>query len=233
MAPEPPPVVAPEPPVAPELPVAPEPLVEAEPLVETEPQAQAEPLAEIALHLQPEPSTEPEHAKPWATPPADARRGDPVPSSVAGGSCLALIHLDVDDLIDDSGRSRAATLIEALTGWRVAASASFGSGTAMTAGVVTWVSDQRWEDPPARVAVIMDGSQPPITETLRFLRELRAAAGAQAAVTLALVGDPQEDDPLPPVRAFDFFDWQRKIAQLGDPYLRLTTLAGGQPDGEA
>jgi len=120
-----------------------------------------------------------------------------------------------------------AELVGALTGWRVAASASFGSGSAMTAGVVNWVEGQRWQAPPARVAVIMDGSQPPITENLHFLRELRAAAGTQAQVLLALVGDPQDDDPLPPVRAFDFTDWQRKIAQLGDPYLRLDMLAPG------
>jgi len=124
-----------------------------------------------------------------------------------------------------------AELVGALTGWRVAASASFGSGSAMTAGVVNWVEGQRWQAPPARVAVIMDGSQPPITENLHFLRELRAAAGTQAQVLLALVGDPQDDDPLPPVRAFDFTDWQRKIAQLGDPYLRLDMLAPG--DGDA
>jgi hypothetical protein len=144
-----------------------------------------------------------------------------------------LVQLDVDELIKEAQRPRMAELVGALTGWRVAASASFGSGSAMTAGVVNWVEGQRWQAPPARVAVIMDGSQPPITENLHFLRELRAAAGTQAQVLLALVGDPQDDDPLPPVRAFDFTDWQRKIAQLGDPYLRLDMLAPGGGGGDA
>ena len=144
-----------------------------------------------------------------------------------------LIQLDVDELVEDADRPRLSALLTGLTGWRVAASASFGSGSAMTAGVVTWVEGQRWEAPPARVAIIMDGSQPPITENLLFLRELRAAAGTQAQVLLALVGDPQDDDPLPPVRTFDFADWQRKVDQLADPYLRLEMLAGASTEGGA
>jgi hypothetical protein len=79
----------------------------------------------------------------------------------------------------------------------------------------------------------MDGSQPPITENLRFLRELRAAAGPRAQVLLALVGDPLDDDPLPPVRPFDFTDWRRKIDQLADPYLRLEPLAPWNGGGDA
>ena len=73
---------------------------------------------------------------------------------------------------------------------------------------------------------LSDGSQPPITETLRFLRAVRAAAGEHAQLLMVLVGDPDGDDPLPPLSAFDFQDWQSKLEQLGDPYLRLEMLAG-------
>ncbi|WP_295429402.1 DUF2868 domain-containing protein [uncultured Thiodictyon sp.] len=184
----------------------------------------------------PTPEPEPEPAvEPAPTPTAAPLepRGTEVSGGIAADACLVLVQLDVDEVIESAQRHRVAELVGTLTGWRVAASASFGSGSAMTAGVVNWVEGQRWQAPPARVAVIMDGSQPPITENLRFLRELRAAAGTQAQVLLALVGDPQDDDPLPPVRAFDFTDWQRKIAQLGDPYLRLDMLAPGGDDGDA
>jgi hypothetical protein len=111
------------------------------------------------------------------------------------------------------------------SGWRVARRAAFGAGAAMTESAMALVAGQAWEDPPPRLAVVMDGSQPPITETLRLLRGLRSAAGAQAQILLALVGDPQDEDPLPPVRDFDLVDWQRKIEALGDPYLRLERLA--------
>jgi hypothetical protein len=80
--------------------------------------------------------------------------------------------------------------------------------------------------------VIQDGSQPPITENLVFLRQLRAATSVQAQVLLALVGDPEDDDRLPPLRAFDYTDWQRKIDQMADPYLRLEMLAAPGEQGE-
>jgi len=40
-----------------------------------------------------------------------------------------------------------------------------------------------------------------------------------------LIGDPTPADRLPPLSDFDFKDWQRKIDQMGDPYLRLEMLA--------
>lgn len=164
------------------------------------------------------------------------RKSVAAPPKVAGGiapdACLMLIHLDVDHLIEDKDRPRLASLIVDHTGWRIASTASFGSGTLMTEGVIQWLAGQDWQAPPARLVILMDGSQPPITENLRFLRELRAAAGPHAQLLLALVGDPQDDDPLPPVRAFDFTDWQRKIDALGDPYLRLAMLAPPSTDGE-
>ncbi len=162
-----------------------------------------------------------------ALPPALAVAG-----GIAPDACLLLIHIDVEDLIGDEDRPRLARLIEAHTGWRVASAACFGSGTLMTEAVIRWLAEQDWQAPPARLVIIMDGSQPPITENLSFLRELRAAAGTRAQLLLTLVGDPQDDDPLPPVRAFDFTDWQRKIDALGDPYLRLAMLAPPNMDGE-
>jgi hypothetical protein len=112
------------------------------------------------------------------------------------------------------------------TGWRVAASAIFGGGRVMADQAIALIENSRWQPPPARVALIQDGSQPPITESLRFLRAVRAAAGDQAEILLALVGDPDGEDSLPPLSEFDYAEWQRKIEQLGDPYLRLEMLSG-------
>ena len=197
---------APEPKTVPRPHPEPGPESKPEPEAEVEP---AEPAPEAEPQLEPEPEPIPD-LEPKPLPSSSSA----VPGGIAADACLLLIQLDVDDMIEDQDRPRLASLLARLTGWRVAASASFGSGRAMTAGVVNWVAEQRWQAPPARVAVIMDGSQPPITENLGFLRELRAAAGTQAQILLALVGDPQDEDPLPPVRAFDFTDWQRKIDQL-------------------
>jgi hypothetical protein len=145
---------------------------------------------------------------------------------------LLLLHVDIDDILEDEDRPRLAQLLMEHTGWRIAATATFGAGTHMTEEAVALLEIGDWKAPPPRVAVIEDGSQPPITESLRFLRELRAAAGAQAQIILALVGDPTDEDRLPPMRPFDYTDWQRKIDQMADPYLRLEMLAQSEEDGD-
>ena len=132
--------------------------------------------------------------------------------------------MDVADLLGPADQARLQTLLRGVSGWRVACSATFGGGSAMANQALELVERAHWAAPPARVALLQDGSQPPITEVLRFLRALRAAAGEHAQVLITLVGDPEADDPLSPLPDFERSDWQSKIEQLGDPYLRLETL---------
>lgn len=146
------------------------------------------------------------------------------PADIAADACVLLIHVDVADLLGPSDQVRLQTLLRDVSGWRVGASATYGGGSAMAKRALELVARAHWAAPPARVALVQDGSQPPITELLRFIRALRAAAGEQAQVLMTLVGDPEGDDPLPPLPDFDRCDWQSKVDQLGDPYLRLETL---------
>jgi hypothetical protein len=167
--------------------------------------------------------------------PAESVTGRPAPPpaprtarapTIAPNACVLLIHVDVADLLEEGDHGRLRQMLLAHTGWSVAASATFGGGSAMWEKALALIEQSDWQAPPARVALVQDGSQPPITENLRFLRAVRAAAGVQAQVVLALIGDPErDDDPLPPLSAFDYADWQRKIEQMGDPYLRLEMLA--------
>ncbi|WP_197711098.1 DUF2868 domain-containing protein [Chromatium okenii] len=180
----------------------------------------------IELAIEPEPIVEIE-PEPIAIPPTIESA-----TTFAPDACLLLLHVDVDDVLEPEDRPRLAQLLLQLTGWQVAASATFGAGSTMTARALDILERGQWQAPPPRIAVIQDGSQPPITENLLFLRELRAAAGAQAQMLLALIGDPEDEDRLPPLRAFDYTDWQRKLDQMADPYLRLEMLAPPSDDGE-
>ena len=168
------------------------------------------------------PATEPERepcAARGTTPPREIHPGE-----IAADACILLIHVDVADLLEPADQVRLQTLLRGVSGWRVACSATFGGGSAMANQALELVERAQWAAPPARVALLQDGSQPPITEVLRFLRALRAAAGEHAQVLITLVGDPEADDPLSPLPDFERSDWQSKIEQLGDPYLRLETL---------
>ena len=174
--------------------------------------------------------------KPTPAPVADAptpRKSAPAQGTrFAPDACLLLLHVDIDDILEDEDRPRLEQMLKHLSGWRVAATATVGAGSAMTEEALGILERGDWQAPPPRVVLIEDGSQPPITESLRFLRELRAAAGARAQIMLALVGDPTDDDRLPPMRPFDYTDWQRKIDQMADPYLRLEMLAPLHEDGD-
>lgn len=162
--------------------------------------------------------------------PATEEPPSSVPSTaIAADACVLMIHLDVADLLEESDQIRLQQMLLTHAGWRVAASATIGGGSAMANQAISLVRDGRWEAPPPRIAIIQDGSQPPITEHLRFLHEVRAQAGEQAQILLALVGDPEGEDPLPPLSDFDFEDWQRKVEQMADPYLRLAMLAPPTP----
>ncbi|MBK1693561.1 hypothetical protein CKO09_02245 [Chromatium weissei] len=204
----------------------PEPIIEIVPMIEPEPEPEpiieieSKPIEELAI----EPVIESEST---ATSPAIERS-----TYFAPNACLLLIHVDVDDVLESEDRPRLAQLLLQLTGWQIGASVTFGAGSAMTARALDILERGQWQELPPRLAVIQDGSQPPITENLLFLRELRAAAGVQAQMLLALIGDPEDDDRLPPLRAFDYTDWQRKIDQMADPYLRLEMLAPPSNDGE-
>ncbi len=245
---------APAPPAAPGASPAPAPMVrEAAPAQVPKPTAKATGTPAPVTEPPPAPAPEPEPAP--ATPrPATPRLATPAPAigvrpkpkhkeqprpgpvlrpepaaqgePVAADACVLLLHVDVADVLEQTDHERLQRLLHGHSGWCVAASATHGGGSAMAERALALIEQARWEAPPARVALLADGSQPPITETLRFLRAVRAAAGQHAQVLLVLVGDPEGDDPLPPLSELDFEDWQRKLEQLGDPYLRLEMLAG-------
>lgn len=178
------------------------------------------PRPEPDLEPDPAPAHEPAH-EPEAEPESPTKAGP----RVAADACVLLLHVDIADVLEEADHGRLQQLLRRHSGWQVAASAVYGGGTAMAEQALGLIAQARWDAPPARVAVIQDGSQPPITEGLRFLRAVRQAAGEQAQVLLALIGDPDGDDPLPPLSAFELGDWQRKLEQMGDPYLRLEMLA--------
>ncbi|MGB5736506.1 MAG: DUF2868 domain-containing protein, partial [Thiohalocapsa sp.] len=199
----------------------PEPTPKSAPVPKSEAQPEPKPPPKPKPEAQPKPAPAPR-------PSASAIRANAI--DVAADACVLLIHVDVADVLEEADHARLQQLLRQISGWRVSSSATFGGGSAMANQALALIEGAQWQAPPARVALLEDGSQPPITESLRFLRSVRAAAGDQAQILLALVGDPEGDDPLPTLSEFEFADWRRKVEQMGDPYLRLEMLTG--PDEE-
>ena len=79
------------------------------------------------------------------------------------------------------------------------------------------------------ILLLQEAWQPPIRESLFYLKDLRKAAGKSTRITVGLIGRPRENLFFTRIKEDDFIAWERKIKTLQDPFLdleRLETNAG-------
>ncbi len=72
--------------------------------------------------------------------------------------------------------------------------------------------------------LLMEAWQPPIKETLSYLRELRRVLDVHLLIYIGLIGKPGKDTIFTPAADSDFILWKRNIAGLNDPYIRPERL---------
>ena len=87
--------------------------------------------------------------------------------------------------------------------------------------------DHRQEENPgvlSSVVWVLEAWQPPIKETLFFLKSLRRDLGDGMDLVVALVGKPTVHTVFTLPGAMDLSVWHKKIDALGDPWLRIETL---------
>jgi hypothetical protein len=74
------------------------------------------------------------------------------------------------------------------------------------------------------VMMLQEAWQPPITETLVFIRNLREVLGGSVRIEVGLIGRPKPGSIFTPVKEQDWDTWGRKLKALGDPYLHIERL---------
>ncbi len=84
----------------------------------------------------------------------------------------------------------------------------------------------RWTDGRPRIVWAHEAWQPPIAENLNALRLLRKTLGEAAKICVVLTGRPAGGNALTPVREGELKIWERQLATLGDPRLRVEALMG-------
>jgi hypothetical protein len=77
-----------------------------------------------------------------------------------------------------------------------------------------------------RVVVLQEAWQPPIKETISWIKDLRAAAGGTLGMVIFLVGKPGRETFLTPPSEVDRKVWEQAVNTLKDPYLRIEALQG-------
>ncbi len=74
------------------------------------------------------------------------------------------------------------------------------------------------------ILFLQEAWQPPITETLSFIKSVRKCAGQKTPLMVALVGKPQPGTLFTPVGETDWEIWKMKLATLGDPWLSMEKI---------
>ncbi len=76
------------------------------------------------------------------------------------------------------------------------------------------------------IFILQEAWQPPIRETIWFIREIRKIIGPEPSIFIGLVGKPGPDTLFTPVKRENMRIWQHKIDAMGDPYLQVQPLGG-------
>jgi hypothetical protein len=120
-------------------------------------------------------------------------------------------------------RAQVDTLIAGRFGWRVGSMSLAGAGEARhdAAAIQAVAAGQDGQHAP--VVLLAEAFEAPTREARTFLGRLRAEIGADRPIVVSLV-DSDGPDRWSQPSADDVLVWQKHLAQLGDPYLRVEAL---------
>ena len=82
----------------------------------------------------------------------------------------------------------------------------------------------------AAIMLVMESWMPPINETVKFIKDLRAAIGAQTPLFVGLVGQGSDHRVMYQPDPVERNIWRRKLDALADPYLSLLDLGTEEKD---
>lgn len=79
-----------------------------------------------------------------------------------------------------------------------------------------------------RIVIVQEAWQPPIKETISWIKALRTAGGGTAGMIIALIGKPDRETVFTVPATSDQTTWEHTINSLKDPYVRIEILGGGE-----
>ena len=140
--------------------------------------------------------------------------------SMQGIPCVVLIPSDIISLADqDTLRQVVAETL----GWEVTSISAIQGEPVLDQQVLASVSDVFGKDVQG-VVVVLEAWQPPIVETIEFIKVLRQGLGKTARIAVLLTGKPEGQSIFTLVDRSDKEVWAHSLMKLADPYLRLEAL---------
>lgn len=77
-----------------------------------------------------------------------------------------------------------------------------------------------------RTVIVQEAWQPPIKETISWIKRLRSSTKDSPGMVIALVGKPDRTTFFTPPSDMDRMIWEQTINSLRDPYIRIESLGG-------
>jgi len=141
--------------------------------------------------------------------------------AVLGSSPLLLIPEDTAASLPDGLLSQLANRIQGPEPLKQALiSLEFGADREALAKVLPLHADE----PLPEVVLLQEAWQPPIDETLSYLRHLTGWLSSRTRLLICLIGKVIPGNGLHPVGDADMKTWKQAIASLGDPAIDVYTL---------
>jgi hypothetical protein len=92
--------------------------------------------------------------------------------------------------------------------------------------IIEALSEKQVKNVSYHTIIVQEAWQPPIKESISWIKNLRTSKKSTAGMVIALVGKPEHDNVFTPPSEMDKMIWEQAINSLGDPYIRIESLGG-------
>jgi hypothetical protein len=159
-------------------------------------------------------------------------REDPTPipdlavrGQEATGCTKNVIALIPDDIFDACQDGSLATAAASRLGCDITETIRFGSDLEGDDAILEEMARLMRAGRGEGLLLLQEAWQPPIRETLNFIRALRKAVGNRVMIWVGLIGRPREGTIVTAPAAEEATVWEQKLKALGDSYLGVERLA--------
>jgi hypothetical protein len=148
-----------------------------------------------------------------------------VPQGSHSNHVIALIP---DDIYEDFLDKEFNGLILTTLGYEVQEKIRIGKDYETDKVLLDRLSQKQWGELVPAILILQEAWQPPIEETLKFIRNLRRTVGENASIEVALIGRPESESIFTPVKEEDWNTWKKRLTTMGDPFLGMERLVADE-----
>lgn len=153
----------------------------------------------------------------------NAQKPDMPETANEDNDVLALVP---EEILDQSTENVLPAGIKACTGLDVRAVIPIAFDPRDLAVLTERIRRRKDDRRPPGIFILQEAWQPPIRETIWFIRKIRSILGPGPSILIGLIGKPDTGTIFTPVKKGNWQIWKHRIDAMGDPYLQVWPLGG-------